>query len=111
MWLGEQMTERGVGNGISLLIFAGIVSRFPEAIAQVFTQVKQGQMQGISLLLLLVLVVLVTGFVVFVERAQRRITVNYAKRQQGRRVYAAQKSHLLLRSIWQVLFHPYSRRA
>lgn len=94
MWLGEQMTERGVGNGISLLIFAGIVSRFPEAIAQVFTQVKQGQMQGISLLLLLVLVVLVTGFVVFVERAQRRITVNYAKRQQGRRVYAAQKSHL-----------------
>ncbi|MBX9585678.1 MAG: preprotein translocase subunit SecY [Gammaproteobacteria bacterium] len=94
MWLGEQMTERGVGNGISLLIFAGIVSRFPEAIAQVFTQVKQGQMQGISLLLLLVLVLLVTGFVVFVERAQRRITVNYAKRQQGRRVYAAQKSHL-----------------
>lgn len=94
MWLGEQMTERGVGNGISLLIFAGIVSRFPEAIAQVFTQVKQGQMQGISLLLLLVLVVLVTAFVVYVERAQRRITVNYAKRQQGRKVYAAQKSHL-----------------
>lgn len=94
MWLGEQMTERGVGNGISLLIFAGIVSRFPEAIAQVFTQVKQGQLQGITLVLLMVLVVLVTAFVVYVERAQRRITVNYAKRQQGRRMYAAQKSHL-----------------
>ena len=94
MWLGEQMTERGVGNGISLLIFAGIVSRFPEAIGQVFTQVKQGQLQGITLVLLLVLVALVTAFVVFVERAQRRITVNYAKRQQGRRMYAAQKSHL-----------------
>lgn len=94
MWLGEQMTERGVGNGISLLIFAGIVSRFPEALASVYTQMKQGQLQGITLILLLVLVALVTAFVVFVERAQRRITVNYAKRQQGRRMVAAQKSHL-----------------
>lgn len=97
MWIGEQMTERGIGNGISLIIFAGIVSRFPEAIAQVFNQVKQGQMQVISLLLLTVLVLGVTAFVVFMERAQRKIPVNYAKRQQGRKIYAAQSSHLPLK--------------
>lgn len=97
MWLGEQMTERGIGNGISLLIFAGIVSRFPEAIAQVVNQVRQGQMQVISLLLLAALVILVTAFVVFMERAQRKIPVNYAKRQQGRKIYAAQTSHLPLK--------------
>lgn len=97
MWLGEQMTERGIGNGISLIIFASIVSRFPSAIAQVFEQVRQGQMQTISLLLLVALVLAVTGFVVFVERAQRRITINYAKRQQGRKMYQAQSSHLPLK--------------
>lgn len=97
MWLGEQMTERGVGNGISLIIFAGIVSRFPAAIAQVMEQVRQGQMQVIGLLLLLALVIFVTGVVVFFESAQRRITVNYAKRQVGRKVYAAQSSHLPLK--------------
>lgn len=97
IWLGEQMTERGIGNGISMLIFAGIVSRFPNAIGQVLGQVRQGQMQVISLLLLLVLVVFVTGIVVFVERGQRRITVNYAKRQVGRMMYAAQTSHLPLK--------------
>ncbi len=94
MWLGEQMTERGVGNGISLIIFAGIVSRFPSAVAEVMNQVHQGQMQVISLILLLALVLMVTGVVVYFERAQRRITVNYAKRQQGRKMYAAQSSHL-----------------
>ena len=94
MWLGEQMTERGVGNGISLIIFAGIVSRFPSAVAEVMNQVHQGQMQVISLILLLALVLMVTGVVVYFERAQRRITVNYAKRQQGRKMYAAQTSHL-----------------
>lgn len=97
MWLGEQMTERGIGNGISLIIFAGIVSRFPEAISQVMTQVRQGQMQVISLLLLIALVIVVTAFVVFMERAQRRIAVHYAKRQQGRKMYAAQNSHLPLK--------------
>lgn len=97
MWLGEQMTERGIGNGISLIIFAGIVSRFPEAISQVVNQVHQGQMQVISLLLLTSLVLLVTAFVVFMERAQRKIPVNYAKRQQGRKIYAAQTSHLPLK--------------
>jgi len=97
MWLGEQMTERGVGNGISLIIFAGIVSRFPQSIAEVFGQVRQGQMQILSLFILLALVLLITGFVVFMERAQRRITVNYARRQQGRKIYAAQSTHLPLK--------------
>ncbi len=97
MWLGEQMTERGVGNGISLIIFAGIVSRFPAAIGQVMEQVRQGQMQVIALILLVAVVIAVTAIVVFVESGQRRITVNYAKRQVGRKVYAAQSSHLPLK--------------
>ena len=97
VWIGEQMTERGVGNGISMIIFAGIVSRFPSAVAQVLGQVRQGQMQVISLFLLLALVIVVTGAVVFVERGQRRITVNYARRQVGRMQYAAQTSHLPLK--------------
>ncbi|MFT3741908.1 MAG: preprotein translocase subunit SecY [Gammaproteobacteria bacterium] len=94
MWLGEQITERGIGNGISLIIFAGIVSRFPSAIAEVMDSVRQGQMQILSLLFLIAVVLAVTAFVVYMERAQRRITVNYAKRQQGRKIYAAQSSHL-----------------
>ena len=97
MWLGEQMTERGVGNGISLIIFAGIAARFPSALAQVFTQVRQGQMQGLTLLLVFLVVIAVTVIVVYFERAQRRITINYAKRQQGRKIYAAQTSHLPLK--------------
>lgn len=97
MWLGEQMTERGIGNGISLIIFSGIVARFPDAIAQVMNQVRQGQMQVITLILLVVVVTAVTMFVVYVERAQRRITINYAKRQQGNKLYAAQTSHLPLK--------------
>lgn len=97
MWLGEQMTERGVGNGISLIIFAGIVARLPSAIGQVFTQVREGQMQMITLILILVVVAVVTLVVVYFERAQRRITINYAKRQQGRKLYAAQSSHLPLK--------------
>jgi preprotein translocase subunit SecY len=97
MWLGEQITEKGVGNGISLIIFSGIVSRFPAAIVQVLQQVKEGQMQGISLVIITAIVIVVTGFVVFMERAQRRIRVNYAQRTQGRKVYAAQTSHLPLK--------------
>ncbi len=97
MWLGEQMTERGIGNGISLIIFVGIVSRLPQAIGQVMMQVRQGQMLSISLLLLLAIVVLITGFVVFMERGQRRITINYGKRQQGRRMYSVQSNHLPLK--------------
>jgi preprotein translocase subunit SecY len=97
MWLGEQMTERGIGNGISIIIFSGIVASMPSAVAQVMEQVREGQMQGIALLILLALVIAVTGFVVFMERAQRRVKVNYAQRQQGRKVYAAQSSHLPLK--------------
>lgn len=97
MWLGEQMTERGIGNGISMIIFAGIVSRLPSALGVTLEQVRQGQMQVLVLLLVAVIVVVVTGFVVFMERSQRRITVNYAKRVQGRRMTQAQSSHLPLK--------------
>jgi len=97
MWLGEKITERGVGNGISLIIFAGITSGLPRAIANTFDQVRQGLMQPIALIVLLILLLGITAFVVFVERGQRRITVNYAKRQQGRKMYAAQQSHLPLK--------------
>ncbi|PJD90522.1 MAG: preprotein translocase subunit SecY [Legionella sp.] len=97
MWLGEQITEKGVGNGISLIIFSGIVSSMPNAIATVFQQVKEGQMQMLSLLVIVFIMVSVTGFVVFVERGQRRIRVNYAQRTQGKKVYAAQTSHLPLK--------------
>lgn len=97
MWLGEQMTEKGVGNGISLIIFSGIVSSLPSAIGNILQQVKEGQMQGLILIFIAAIVVLVTGFVVFVERAQRKIRVNYAQRTQGRKVYAAQTSHLPLK--------------
>lgn len=97
MWLGEQMTERGVGNGISMIIFAGIAARFPEAIGNILVQVRQGQMQMISFIFIMFLVACVTAVIVFFERAQRRITINYAKRQQGRKLYAAQTSHLPLK--------------
>lgn len=97
MWLGEQMTEKGVGNGISLIIFSGIVSSLPQAVVSVLQQVKEGQMQGLTLILLVAVVVVVTAFVVFMERAQRRIRVNYAQRTQGKKVYAAQSTHLPLK--------------
>lgn len=97
MWLGEQITERGVGNGISLIIFSGIVSGLPSAIARSLELVRQGQLQVISVLMILALVTAVIAFVVFVERGQRRITVNYAKKQQGRKMYQAQSSHLPLK--------------
>ncbi len=94
MWLGEQITERGVGNGISMLILAGIVAGIPGAIGNTAESVSTGQMSGPFALALIIVVLGVTAFVVFVERAQRRIAVNYAKRQVGRRVYAGQSSHL-----------------
>ncbi len=97
MWLGEQITEKGIGNGISLIIFSGIISSLPSALSSVFQQVREGQMQGITLILLGVVVALVTAFVVFMERGQRRIRVNYAQRTQGNKVYAAQSSHLPLK--------------
>ncbi len=98
MWLGEQITERGVGNGISMLIFAGIVAGMPSLVGQSLESVSQGQATLISLLVLSVLALFVCAAIVFMERAQRRIPVNYAqKQQQGRKVYAAQQSHLPLK--------------
>ena len=97
MWLGEQITERGVGNGISLIIFSGIVSGFPAAIGRSFEAARQGDINIIALLAIAIFAVMIVAFVVFVERGQRRITVNYAKRQQGRRVYQGQSSHLPLK--------------
>ena len=94
MWLGEQITERGIGNGISMIILAGIVAGLPSAISTTAEAVSSGAMQGPFALLLLIVVVATTAFVVFMERAQRRIAVNYAKRQVGRRMYAGQSSHL-----------------
>ena len=97
MWLGEQVTERGVGNGISLIIFSGIVSGIPAAISNTFEQVRQGLLQPIALIFLVAVLLAVIAFVVFVERGQRRIAVSYAKRQQGGQTYAAQQSHLPLK--------------
>jgi preprotein translocase subunit SecY len=94
MWLGEQITERGVGNGISMLILSGIVAGLPRAIGQTVSNVNSGEMSPPFAILLIVIVLGVTAFCVFVERAQRRITVNYAKRQVGRKMYAGQSSHL-----------------
>src|SRR5580700_4754444 len=94
MWLGEQITERGVGNGISMIILSGIVAGLPGAVGRTFESVSTGEMNPLFAILLIGIVIGVTGFCVFVERAQRRITVNYAKRQVGRRMYAGQSSHL-----------------
>jgi preprotein translocase subunit SecY len=94
MWLGEQITERGVGNGISMIILSGIVAGLPGALSRTFESVSNGEMQPIFAIALVAIVLGVTGFCVFVERAQRRIAVHYAKRQVGRRLYAGQSSHL-----------------
>jgi preprotein translocase subunit SecY len=97
MWLGEQVTERGIGNGISMIIFAGIVAGLPSAIAHTLELVGRGTFQPLFALLLFTIALGVTWFVVLVERGQRRITVNYAKRQQGRRMLAGASSHLPLK--------------
>ncbi len=100
MWLGEQITERGVGNGISMIIFAGIISGLPAALGSTFQLVSTGELSSVTILFLLVLIVLVVAFVVFVERGQRRITIEYHQKMQGRRMMGgigAQKSHLPLK--------------
>ncbi|MBK8337723.1 MAG: preprotein translocase subunit SecY [Sterolibacteriaceae bacterium] len=97
MWLGEQITERGLGNGISIIIFAGIAAGLPNALGGLFELVRTGAMHPFTALFITALVVLVTGFVVFVERGQRKILVNYAKRQIGNKVYGGQSSHLPLK--------------
>jgi len=97
MWLGEQVTEKGIGNGISMLIFAGIVAGLPSAVGQAFESSQQGDLNILLLLGILFILLALVWFVVRVERGQRRITVNYAKRQQGKKMYAAQSSHLPLK--------------
>jgi preprotein translocase subunit SecY len=94
MWLGEQITERGIGNGITMIIVAGIIAGLPRAIGNTLEMVRSGEMNPLIVLLIVVVVVLVTLFCVFVERAQRKIQVNYAKRQMGRRMMQGQSTHL-----------------
>lgn len=97
MWLGEQITERGIGNGISIIIFAGIVAGLPSAIFSTLDLAGSGAYNPVFVIFLFVAAIVVTGFVVFVERGQRKITVNYAKRQVGRKVMGGQTSHLPLK--------------
>jgi len=97
MWLGEQITERGLGNGISIIIFAGIVAGLPNALAGLFELVNSGSMHPLSAILICAIVAAVTYLVVFIERGQRKILVNYAKRQVGNKIYGGQSSHLPLK--------------
>ena len=97
MWLGEQITERGIGNGISLIIFAGIVTRLPSAALNTFRLLKTGEMGIFIVLILIILMVLVVAFIIFIEQGQRRIPVQYAKRVIGRKMYGGQSSHLPLK--------------
>jgi len=97
MWLGEQITERGLGNGISIIIFAGIAAGLPNALGSLFTLVSNGSIGSFSAIIIVILVALVTYAVVFVERGQRKILVNYAKRQVGNKIYGGQTSHLPLK--------------
>src|SRR5258708_38111525 len=97
MWLGEQITERGIGNGMSLIIFAGIVVNLPHAVITTMDQLRTGQMGPIRLLLLIVLMFAVIAAIVFVERGHRRVTVQYAKRVVGRRMYGGSSTHIPLK--------------
>ena len=97
MWLGEQITENGIGNGISLIIFAGIVARFPVAVANTFRLVGTGEVTAFFMVLVVALMIVVIGIIVFVERGQRRIPVQYAKRVVGRKMYGGQSTHLPLK--------------
>lgn len=97
MWLGEQITERGIGNGISLIIFAGIVARFPNAVIDTIRLFRIGELPLVLLIALIIMMVAIIGFIVFVERGQRKIPVQYAKRVVGRKVYGGQSTHLPLK--------------
>ena len=97
MWLGEQITERGIGNGISIIIFSGIVAGLPTAIGGTLELARTGELSAFSIIALFAIAIAVTALVVFVERGQRRIVINYAKRQEGRKMYAAHKSFLPLK--------------
>ena len=97
VWLGEQITERGIGNGISILIFAGIVAGLPSAIGNTLDLARNGELQNFTVILIFLLVLLIIAFVIFVERGQRKIPINYARKMQGRKMYAAQSTHLPLK--------------
>jgi preprotein translocase subunit SecY len=97
MWLGEQITERGIGNGISLIIFAGIIVRMPNAVRNTFRLLSTGEMGIFSVLILLVMMILVVAFIIYMEQGQRRISVQYAKRVVGRKMYGGQSTHLPLK--------------
>jgi len=97
MWLGEQITSRGIGNGISLIIFAGIVARLPTAVGQLFEQLRTGAISPVFVLIVLVMAIAVITFIVFFERAQRRLVIQYPKRQVGNKMYGGQNSHLPLK--------------
>jgi preprotein translocase subunit SecY len=97
MWLGEQITERGIGNGISLIIFAGIVARLPQAFGNTVRLIRTGELQVLLILAILVFMVVVVGFIIFMETGQRRLPVQYAKRIVGRRIYGGQSTHLPLK--------------
>lgn len=97
MWLGEQITERGIGNGISLIIFAGIVARFPNAVVDTVKLIRIGEMSLILVIPLIIMMVIVVGVIIFVERGQRKIPIQYAKRVVGRKIYGGQSTHLPLR--------------
>src|SRR5262245_24921679 len=97
MWLGEQISERGIGNGISMIIFAGIVANLPSALLTTFQFIREGEISLFLVLFLVAFMVVIVGLIIFVERAQRRIPVQYAKRVVGRRMYGGQSSHLPLK--------------
>ena len=97
VWLGEQITERGIGNGISIIIFAGIVAGLPSAIGNTVDLARNGELQNFTVILIFLLVILITAFVIYIERGQRKIPVNYARKMQGRKMYAAQNTHLPLK--------------
>ncbi len=97
MWLGEQMTERGIGNGISMIIFSGIVARMPAAVGNTFELIKSGELSLIFLPVIVVMMLFIVGVIIFFETSQRRIPIQYAKRVVGRRVYGGQSSHLPLK--------------
>jgi preprotein translocase subunit SecY len=97
VWLGEQITERGIGNGISILIFAGIVAGLPSAIGNTIDLARNGELQNFTVILIFLLVLAITAFVIFIERGQRKIPINYARKMQGRKMYAAQSTHLPLK--------------
>ncbi|MBI1810946.1 MAG: preprotein translocase subunit SecY, partial [Nitrospirae bacterium] len=97
MWLGEQITERGIGNGISLIIFAGIVARFPNAVISTYQLLKAGELSIFLVIFLMAMMVAVIGVIIFIERGQRKIPVQYAKRLVGRKIYGGQSTHLPLK--------------